>query len=197
GGISTLTFSLTSCAKKTHWEFTSPDQVMQYLVDHKQESSGVHEFFLSSNEDDYNFVKKEINIQLICNAFLWEYFIKWYSSQVISIDLNVTNNEFNWTAMLYKEPHEINMNPVSETYEIRENVSYINQNIACSTIGDKDESTWNFDFSKPFDATSHSIEAYEMDYMRRIKFKDELFTSNMVCWISFFDWNNVTFPEDK
>jgi hypothetical protein len=43
--------------------------------------------------------------------------------------------------MLYKEPHEINMNPVSETYEIRENVSYINQNIACSTIGDKDEST--------------------------------------------------------
>jgi hypothetical protein len=36
-----------------------------------------------------------------------------------------------------------------------------------------------------------------MDYMRRIKFKDELFTSNMVCWISFFDWNNVTFPEDK
>jgi hypothetical protein len=97
GGVSALAVPLTSCAKSDepikNYEFTSIDQINSHLIDNVQTTTKPYTFNPNpGNEDDYNFVKNQLNIQVITNGLLYGATGFWGYMSMSSINLSVGNN---------------------------------------------------------------------------------------------------------
>jgi hypothetical protein len=106
GGFSTLIFSLSSCSKKD--DLTTHEGRMKYLKENAVVASESHTFAgdeptiqrmvvnsFTPTQDDYDFVKKELNVQLLKNFFIYKFDIleqKDSSIKIEKIEFNIVGN---------------------------------------------------------------------------------------------------------
>ncbi|MDR2369750.1 MAG: hypothetical protein LBD63_03930, partial [Mycoplasmataceae bacterium] len=85
----------TSCAEKKDWTFNNYNEFDNYLQKHKQDVSEAYIFSNTPNSTDYEFLKKNMNLQFFVNSNLFTIYIGLYTTSTemsaIKMELHIKN----------------------------------------------------------------------------------------------------------
>ena len=171
GGIAIATHAtiLTTSCSKNEWTFLSYEEIMNYLSKHIQNISEGHSWSAIPSQKDYEFVKSNLNIQLVVNSYLYSSALNDFRKLELKF---INKNEFLFTAYGITEKASSKISLINGLFKVT------------FQTGQK---MIEFDFNEDF-SDSHYMELINDDGFYTLNGSGAISIT-----LSYYDWRNQVF----